>query len=274
MIVLTSIAYCVFLLAARFGSFPYVLMASLFNIALLVLIAMTVGKSLFFVSLPAILAISSFLLLPFLSPDSWVYGFIVLDVSIFTLSLYLRKNILDKENPQDRRSHPIFRKKAALDKTLAITVLIISYTGLFAIVLFPMEENEYVSFWMILLGFFAASSIIFWEILKLSEKRSERTLIAASAKKIEKIPAEMDKIIILASLSLGLIALEAAWALSFWPLGFFSSGIALVGIMFAFLDIFEQILFRNISFLRIIYDIGIAISAILMVAMTTKWIPI
>lgn len=252
MIILTSIAYCVFLLAGKLGIFSYFWLSVTASVILLVMIIKIVGMRLSFISLPMILAVFSFLLLPFLAPNSWAYGFIAASSLVFASSLFLKKSVLSKENVKDgKKRFNAIKKQLAADKIIVIAVMAIGYTSLFAMMLFPVYENSYIPFWIVLLGIFATSSILFGEILKILEGFTS-----------------------LIPLILGFMILETAWAISFWPLGFFSLAIVLLSISFMLLDISEQILSQNVSSVRMVYDIGVVISAILLVVMTTKWMPI
>lgn len=253
LIALTIIAYIVFLVLLISEFFSYLWAAAVFSLILIFLVTKIVGKSLFFAALPSLFVVSSFLLLPFLAPKSWACGFIFFCAAGLGLLLFLRQIIVNRESPKDRRKHPIFRKKIILSKTAAVLAMYIGFAGLFAIL-----ENIEVQFWAVLLAFFIIGSTVSSEFLSLGAFIREKR-------------QNLGWNILIFSLCLGMVALQLAWAIAFWPLGFFSLSIILLSVFFAVLDIAEQIIAGEFSPARALYNSGAALIAILLAVCTSKW---
>lgn len=208
-----------------------------------------IGRTKSLAILPILLIVSSFILNPFFASKIWFYNFAILSAATFALILFIRQEIKSKENPEDRRRHPILRKNLAFNKSAAIAVMMVSFLAFFAL-----QENTGIPSWVILIGFFTVSSSIFWEALRFNFKNnSELALI---------------------SLIGGLALMEFAWALFFWPLGFYSNAVILLALSYAFLDIIDIALIKKVPTPRIAADIGLALLAILIVAGTSKWLPL
>jgi len=250
MIIFVSILYCCFLLLAVNALAYNFWIAIILSAVVLFGIIKIIGKSTFLLIAPLILAAVSFLLASFLAPKTWAYGFIVISLIIFIASLYLRKSIVPQDGSDDRRKHLILRKSIMLNKAIDIIISTISFIALFAAL-----ENLNISYPVVLLGFFAVSMLFSKEILKLSNSRN----------------SNFYKIV---SFVIGLSILEFAWILSLWPLGFFSLGIILASIFFAFVDIAQQIISKRKTLSIIAYDIGLAVLVILIISLTVKWMPI
>ncbi|MFH1175298.1 MAG: hypothetical protein V1698_01075 [bacterium] len=231
-------------------------MYAIFFIIFLFMLVKTCGKSMFFLTAPLILAVSSIFLLPFLANSYWQYGFIAFVCLAFGLLLYLRRQTRSGlsgggEN-EDRRKRVALRENLALNKSAVLMSLVISFMALFAIL-----ENVSLSFWVVLAGFFIVSMFSAREILKLEEKWKDDQKHWKS---------------LLYSLIISFVIFEFAWALSFWPLGFLSLAIILASFFFAFVDSAGQLLSENKNaVLAVLYNAGLALLVIAIISITTKW---
>ena len=250
MLFLATILYFIFLVIAVSLSSAFYFWWILFFIGVLSFaVVRIIGRTKALVLLPILLMASSFILSPFFVSKIWFFAFAVLSVATFSFMLFLRQEIKNQNNQEDRRSHPRLRENFAFNKSIALIVMAVCFFGLFAI-----QENTGISFWAVLIGFFAVSTSIFWEILRFNFKNSAEAIFMP--------------------LVIGFIVMEFAWALSLWPIGFFSNAIVLFALSYAFLDIVENVLTEKISFAKVVIDVGIALAAILIVAGTSRWMPL
>lgn len=248
MLFLTTILYLIFLIISlSISSSLYIWWTAFFIVVLILLASRVVGKNKYFLVLPVVLIAAPFALIPFLAPQFWTYFFIFLSTGALFLTLYLRGEILSKDGGGDRRRYPRFRKYFEFNKAANISVLAFCYMAFFAMA-------ESLPFWAVLTGFFLSSLLIFWETLRFSISEKTKALVIC--------------------LSLAMAAAEFAWALSFWPLGFFSHAVILLAIMYSFIDIVDNIAAKKISTSKIIFDLGISLTSIVLVMGTSKWLPL
>lgn len=250
LLTLTLTLYLIFLIISVSLSSSFYLWWALFFIIILSFgIAKVIGKNKALIFLPVLLITASFILSPFFSYDISFFGFLALISATFAMMLFLRQEIKNNENPEDRRSHPRLRESFAFNKSLAAVVMGVCFLAVFAI-----QENTELPFWIGLLGFFIIAYLISWEVFKFNFKSSRDVKFIAFIS--------------------GFIAMEFAWALSFWPLGYFSNAMILLALNYAFISVIDAALQEKISSRKIAIDIGIALAAILIIAGTSRWLPL
>lgn len=250
MLFLTVLLYFAFLILSASLPPVFYFWRILFFVGILSIgIVKVVGKSKSLLLLPILLIAASFVVNLFFASKVWFYSFSILSAATLVLILFLRQEIKNKENPEDRRKHPRLRNSLAFNKSIAIAVMAVCFIGFFAI-----QENTEISFWIVLAGFFAISVSAFWEVIRFNVKNSREAALISSVG--------------------GFVIMEFAWALSFWPLGFFSNAVILLSLSYVFLDIVDIALVRKVPASRIAADAGLALLAILIVAGTSKWLPL
>jgi len=131
-------------------------------------------------------------------------------------------------------------------KPLIIAVLPFCFLSIFLIL-----KNSNISFAVALSIFFIIFFISCKEILEFNTGHSQYTLITA--------------------LVLGLILLEVAWTLAFWPLESFSLMVILLSVAIVLLNIAEGAINKTITRISLVKNIGIVFIIILAVSLTTNW---
>lgn len=250
MLFLTTLLYFIFLIlsVSLSASFYFWWMLCFLGMLLFGIIKV-VGQRKSLLLLPIVLIAASFFANPFFASKTGIYSFSILSSALLATMLFVRQEIKSKENPDDRRSHPRMRNALSLNKTISISVMMICFLGLFAL-----QENTAIDLWIILAGFFVMPASLFWEIIRLNFKNNREAALI--------------------SITGGFVSMEFAWALLFWPIGFFSNAVILFAICYAFVDIIDFVLLQKISVSRIAADAVLAIAAILIVAGTSKWLPL
>jgi len=206
--------------------------------------AKIIGKPKSLVALPLLLSAASFAIIPFFVSWTGVMLFSVSSSLVFYSMILLRQKRESKK--QDRRQHKLLRSKISLNKPLAVTVLFFCFMSFFLAL-----RNSNISFIVALIGFFVVSFFVFREILEFTTKHSQYVLAI--------------------SLVLGLIFLEIAWVLSFWPLESFSLSVILLSIAVALLNMIENAINKTMTRVSVLENIGLIIITTLAVSLTTNW---
>ncbi len=244
MIKIFAILYLIFLLGIfRFPS-SYPLIATCCSIITLFGCMKIIGKPKRLVIMPMLLVVASFAVIPFFVSWIGVFLFSVFSSAIFYALLFLRQKRESKK--QGRRQHELLRSKIAFNKPLVIIVLSLCFLALFLNL-----RNSNISFWFALVVFFVVSFLSFKEILRLNTNHNQCVTII--------------------SLVSGLVFLEIAWALSFWPLESFSLMVILLSVAIALLNIFEETINKKITYISLIKNLGIIAIAIAAISLTTHW---
>jgi len=244
MIKIFTVLYFIALLGMFSVPSSYLLISFFCLIGILIGCLKIIGKPRRLVIIPMFLSVASFAIMPFFVSWIEVFLFSIFSSTIFYFLLFFRQKIESKK--QDRRQHELLRGKMPFSKPLIIAVLPFCFLSIFLIL-----KNSNISFAVALSIFFIIFFISCKEILEFNTGHSQYTLITA--------------------LVLGLILLEVAWTLAFWPLESFSLMVILLSVAIVLLNIAEGAINKTITRISLVKNIGIVFIIILAVSLTTNW---
>lgn len=202
--------------------------------------ALSVGKKWKMLPIPILLTASSVGLVAFIDSSAQKFAFEILATLMYYFCLLGIYRLHMYAKDQTAR---------AIISLSAISAIFFFYSSLYGAYL-----NFTISLWMILSVFFMATCAVGFQYFSLTGHDKKMVLIYSAA--------------------IGMAMTEIAWALSFWPFGYLTTGVVLLIFYYVLWDMVYVYFIGDLSKKRVLGNMVLFGSLVVLVLASSKWLPV